>query len=93
VLQAAAESGHLKIINRLLAVNADVNAAPFVVVGRGYKQNGHLEVVERLLAANADVNTPARYGRTALQAASQNGHLEVVERWLVTNANVNTPAC
>jgi hypothetical protein len=28
VLQAAAESGQLKIVNRLLAVNADVNAAP-----------------------------------------------------------------
>jgi ankyrin repeat protein len=93
-IRAAAEGGHLEVVERLLAANANVNATA------GYNgrtalqaaaESGHLEVVERLLAANANVNATARYnGRTALQAAAEGGHLEVVERLLAANADVNT---
>jgi ankyrin repeat protein len=89
-LQAAAEGGHLEIVERLLAAQADVNAAAGGYGGRtalqAAAQGGHLEIVERLLAAQANVNAAAaasRYGgRTALQAAAEGGHLEVVERLL-----------
>ena len=93
-LQRAAGKGDDAVVEKLLAVNANVNAT-----GGGYggqtalqaaAKEGHVEVVERLLVANADVNaTGDDYGRTALQAAAEGGHLEVVKRLLAANANVN----
>jgi hypothetical protein len=65
------KGGHLEIVERLLAADADVYAAAAYDDGRTALQaaagGGHLEVVDRLLAVKADVNAaPARYGRTAL---------------------------
>jgi ankyrin repeat protein len=97
-VQAAAEGGHLEVVERLLAAKADVNARAADENGRtalrAAAEGGHLEVVERLLAAKADVNAPAGEwdGRTALQAAAEGGHLEVVERLLAAKADVNAPA-
>lgn len=84
-LQAAAAGGHLEIVERFLAANADVNAPAGANDGRTALQaaakGGYLKVVERLLAANAGVNTPAGdYGRIAIQAAAAGGHFKVVER-------------
>ncbi|ERF74129.1 hypothetical protein EPUS_06398 [Endocarpon pusillum Z07020] len=89
-LHAAAEGGHIEIVERLLATEADIN--------KGHGQNaleaaaggGHIEVVERLLAAEADVDVLS--GRTALQAAAHGGHIKVVERLLTAKADVNAPA-
>jgi ankyrin repeat protein len=98
VLQAAAEGGHLDVVERLLASKADVNAAAAKDLGCTALQaaagGGHLDVVERLLAAKADVNAAAvlHYGRTALQAAAGGGHLDVVERLLAAKADVNAAA-
>ena len=79
-------------MRRLLAANADVNAAAGYCGQTALQAAagaGHLEVVERLLAANADVNAAtADYGQTALQAAARAGHLEVVERLLAANADI-----
>ncbi|KAI9766642.1 MAG: hypothetical protein M1839_004797 [Geoglossum umbratile] len=97
-LSWAAQNGHLEVVDRLLAANADVNAAAAECDGRTALQaaagRGHLEVVERLLAANADINAAAaaQHGRTALQAAAGGGHLEVVERLLAANADINVVA-
>ncbi len=97
-LQRAAGKEDDAVVRKLLAANADVNAAAAADYGRTALQaaagGGHLEVVERLLAANADVNAAAAadYGRTALQAAAEGGHLEVVERLLAANADVNAAA-
>ncbi len=77
-LQRAAGKGDDAVVRKLLAANADVNAAAADDDGPTALQaaagGGHLEVVERLLAANADVNAAAADdgGRTALQAAA--GH-------------------
>ena len=86
-LMLAAERGHLEVVERLLAAQADVNAATAAAFGgrtalQAAAVGGHLKVVERLLAAQADVNAAAAAygGRTALQAAAEGGHLEVVER-------------
>jgi ankyrin repeat protein len=97
-LQAAAQGGHLDVVERLLATKANVNAPAADRSGRTALQaaaeGGHLDVVERLLVAKADVNAPAVYfsGRTALQAAAEGGHLDMVERLLVAKADVNAPA-
>ncbi|KAJ5738028.1 hypothetical protein N7493_001183 [Penicillium malachiteum] len=94
-LQAAAEGGHLKVLQALLAAKADVNIAPTSNNGRTALQaaaeGGHLEVVQALLAAKADINAaPAEFdGRTALQAAAEGGHLEVVQALLVAKADIN----
>ena len=70
----SARNGHLKVVEKLLAANADVNAATAATAGvwtalQAAAQGDHLEVVERLLAANADVNAAAAGGgHTALQA-------------------------
>jgi hypothetical protein len=97
-LQAAAGGGHLDVVERLLAAEADVNAAATARYGRTALQaaaeGGHLNVMERLLAAKADVNAAATasHGRTALQAAAEGGHLNVVERLLAAKADVNAAA-
>ncbi|KAB8237280.1 uncharacterized protein BDW43DRAFT_203558 [Aspergillus alliaceus] len=84
-LQAAAEGGHVEVVEMLLAAKADVNAP--ATNGRqtalqAAAEGGYVEVVERLLAAKADVNAPGTSygGRTALQAAVEGGHVGVAER-------------
>src|SRR5262245_3984222 len=83
-LQAAAEGGHLKAVERLLTAKVDVNAAA-TYCGRtalhAAAGGGHLKVVERLLATKADVNAAGMHmnSRTALQVAAEGGHLEMVK--------------
>ena len=97
-IQAAAEGGHLEVVERLLRLKADVNAASWGDGGRSALQaaaeGGHLAVVERLIQERADVNAPAcdTSGRTALQAAAEGSHLAVVELLLQEKADVNAPA-
>ncbi|KAM0540192.1 hypothetical protein ACHAO7_011433 [Fusarium culmorum] len=98
-LQVASEGGHVKIVERLLEAQADVNAAASRDGGRtalqAASEGGHIQVVERLLEAQADVNAAASRdgGRTALQAASAGGHIQVVERLLEAQADINAAAC
>lgn len=95
LLPKVSEGGHAKVVDQLLGVGADANAAADEYRGQTALQaacgGGHLEVVERLLGAGADVNTAVtkHSGQTALQAASGAGHLEVVERLIDAGADVN----
>ncbi|CAG7916515.1 unnamed protein product [Penicillium olsonii] len=97
-LQAAAEEGHLEVVEQLLAAKADVNAPARKRNGltalQAAAEGGHLEIVEKLLASKADVNAPpgSYNGRTVLQAVAAKGNLEVVERLLAASADVNAPA-
>ncbi|RMZ89142.1 hypothetical protein DV736_g3619, partial [Chaetothyriales sp. CBS 134916] len=96
LITTAAGGGHIEIVDRLIAANAEVNA-PAASHGHTALQaaagGGHLKIVERLIAANAEVNTPAAsHGHTALQAAAGGGHLKIVERLIAANAEVNAPA-
>lgn len=97
-LQAAAESDHIEMLNRLIAAGADVNKPGKGVNGRTALQaaaeSGHSETVNRLLLVGADVNAPAApdHGRTALQAAAESGHIEILNRLLAAGADVNAPA-
>ncbi|KAJ5193312.1 hypothetical protein N7449_009454 [Penicillium cf. viridicatum] len=96
-LQAAAEGGHLEVVQALLAAKADVNAplAKFEckTALQAAAEGGHLEVVQTLLAARADANAPlAKFEcKTALQAAAEGGHLEVVQTLLAARADANAP--
>lgn len=90
-LDMAAESGHLKVVEVLLAARADVNAADVsgTTALEAAAGCGYLEILERLLAAGADVNAVSPSGWTLLYTAASGGCLEVVERLLAANANVN----
>jgi ankyrin repeat protein len=54
-LHAAAETGHLKVVERLLAANADVNAAGYggQTALQAAAENGHFGIVGRLKNALA----------------------------------------
>jgi ankyrin repeat protein len=51
-LQAAAEGGHLEVVDRLITANADVNAAPATRGGctalQAAAERGHVEIVKRI---------------------------------------------
>ena len=77
-LMGAAFSGHLAVVERLIAANADVNfQTPRSYPGHVHShtalmaaaEHGHCDVVARLVAANADVNLRNSLGRTALKRA------------------------
>ena len=79
-LMIAAQTGHLDVVQALVAAKAEVNAkaaSGATALGVASEQ-GHLDVVQALVAANADVNAKAANGATAMMQASQNGHLEVM---------------
>ena len=71
----ASSSGHLEVVQALLAAKADVNAkATSNVYGEVTalmlaSDNGHLELVQALLAARADVDAKSSDGVTALYLA------------------------
>jgi ankyrin repeat protein len=88
----AARTGNISLVETLLHVKADVNAAAFGPTAlQAAAGGGHLDVVERLLIAGADINAAAvsTSGRTALQAAAGGGHLDMVERLLTAGADIN----
>ena len=100
-LQASAARGHLEVVELLLAVNADVeaapDAAPYVAFHGGRTalqaaaEHGHFKVVESLLAAKADVNAAPSKNRgcTALQGATKAGNLAISQLLLSSGANIN----
>src|SRR5947199_10510377 len=82
-LQAAAEGGHLAVVERLLQENVDVNAALARTALQAAAGGGHLAVVERLLQENADVNAGAgSRERKAVDAVAEGGELVMVKRLL-----------
>ncbi|KAH8149790.1 uncharacterized protein LAJ45_05942 [Morchella importuna] len=94
-LQAAAASGSVGTVTRLLERKQDVNAPPANNEGRTALQaaaeKGHLNVVVLLIQYRANVNAAAGMvgGRTALQGAAGGGHLEIVETLLKFGAECN----
>jgi ankyrin repeat protein len=92
VLQRAAEAGHSKIVDTLLAAKVDVNAT-FDKYSRTAlleaATKGHVEIVDKLLTANADVNAVSKSGLTALLEAATEGHVEIVDKLLTAKADVN----
>lgn len=97
-LQAAAEKGYERILQKLLDDNARLNAKPAQELGQTALQAaarcGHTRVVRALLEHD---NTPKvnfnamGSGRTALQAAAGEGHEEIVKLLVSAGADVNAP--
>ncbi len=94
-LQAAAERGHLRIVIRLLALGADVNAPPSPTAGLTALQaaagSGFTAIIKLLLDHGADVNGPAaRYkGYTALQGACLQGNVETADVLIKAGADIH----
>ena len=90
-LHIAASYGHKRIVNLLLAHNADPNAqnrygiTPLHVAAR----NGHGEIIELLLQHNADPNIRDNGGETLLHYAARSGHQGIVNLLLAHNADPN----
>jgi ankyrin repeat protein len=101
-LPAAAASGHLRVVDILLATRS-ASAVPYFdydidIALHAAARSGQLAVVELLLAAGADVNAvrssdndvDGHHGQlTALQTAARHGHLAVVRRLLLAGLAVN----
>ena len=79
---AAAGRGDVRILSRLLARGADVNA----VEPTGYRplhlvaERGDVALLETLLAHGADATAQASDGKTALTVAEAHGHLLAARR-------------
>jgi ankyrin repeat protein len=90
-LYAAAEAGHLAVVQLLLQAGADINHAnedgwtPLFIACA----NGHLGVAEALLRAGADREKPNEGGWTPLHAAADRGRIAVVRMLLLAGADVN----
>ena len=90
-LHYTARRGSLKIVQKLLELNAEVNSCnshkstPLLLASR----YGHTEVVKLLLNYKADVYPHDNDGDTALHEAAGYGHLEICQMLLDRRAEVN----
>jgi ankyrin repeat protein len=90
-LHYAAGRGLLKLVQRLLELNAEVNSCdrlkstPLLLSSR----YGHTDVVQFLLDHNADVYAHDNDGDTSLHEAAGRGHLEISQLLLKHGAEVN----
>ncbi|KAK9819259.1 hypothetical protein WJX81_005990 [Elliptochloris bilobata] len=80
-LHAAAGSGHLAIVERLLEAGADADAqAQNGATALHHAAScGHVAIAEKLLAAGADADVQNSSGNTALHLAAAKGHVEVLD--------------
>ena len=93
-LYVAAKNGHIEVVKRLLAKNADVDkaraldgATPLFAAA----ENGHTEVVKMLLAKNANVDKARTDdGCTPLSMAVKNRHTDVIKLLLNAGANASS---
>jgi ankyrin repeat protein len=94
-LQAAAQNGHIQLVDFLLSAGANVNAPASWNYGSTALQAatycGHSQLINLLLRAGANVNQDGRLenGRTALQAAAGKNQLQLTDFLLRAGANIN----
>lgn len=84
-LSAAAASGHLAIVTRLIGAGADPSAGDDEALSQA-ACHGHLAVVDYLLSVGGD---PDASDHDPLYCAVLNEHLPVVERLLAAGADVH----
>ncbi|CAG2186087.1 unnamed protein product [Mytilus edulis] len=86
-LVIASQNGDLKIVEKLLQYDCNINSgmSPLYLAS----QNGHFHVVCKLIEAEANLNTSDLDGKTALFKACQNGHLNIVSKLLEFKADAN----
>jgi ankyrin repeat protein len=96
-LISAAQKGHFKAVEALLAKGADVNVKDKELGQTALMwaaQEGYTKIVEALLAKGADLNAKNKNGfstngQTALMMAAGMGHTKTVEALLAKCVDVN----
>ena len=92
----------IKLVELLLDLGADINAAPAKRYGRTALQaavegSQNLELIDLLLSKGAKINAPpaAFHGRTVLQAATSEAicSINLIQKLLDAGADVNCPPC
>eukprot|EP00435_Cladocopium_sp_Y103_P049320 s54_g14.t2 len=92
LLHQAAGAGHVEVVGRLLAANADLHfrdehrACPLHEAAA----KGHAAVVQQLVAARAAVGEVDCEGKEALHWAASKGHVEAAKVLLKANAQVGS---
>lgn len=92
VIQAAANTGDVRLVEELISLGAELNDPPGPIGGRTCLQlaakRGDANMIHALLKFGAQVNAPAAVdkGNTALQAAFEAGHSAVFEILLAAGA-------
>ena len=90
-LLAAAQQGHLTVVQELLANGAAVNVprqdgqTPLHLAAA----NGHVEIVAALLEAEADFDFQANPGWTPLMLAAAKGHKAIVDMLIAAGAAIS----
>ena len=101
-LHMAADAGHNRMVELLLANGAEVNAKTFEKSRWGYSKKefgwtalhmaanaGNKEIAELLFAKGAEVNVKTNVGHTPLHMASIDGQKSTIELLLAKGAEVN----
>ncbi len=87
----AASHGHLRVVNTLLAQDANPNLSSYEWGSTpltGASTRGHLDVVKVLLSYGADPNLCVKSGNTPLMLAAYKGHRVIVEELLAHCADI-----
>ncbi len=90
-LLQAAQSGHIKIVELLLAKGAKIDAVDQLGLTPLFlaSAKGHIHLVQKLLENGANINLPTKNLSTPLHVAAENGHIKVVELLLENKAKVD----
>src|ERR1700704_2678323 len=93
-LSHAARSGHLEMVDLLLARGAPINARSLADATALYfaAEGGHTPIVQRLIERGADVKLTGRSGISPIAAAAYAGNDAIVEALLARGADERAPA-
>ena len=90
-LHLAVENGHLKCLEWLLEIGADINAPTRIDSATPLHlaaEHGQLECLQRLVELGSDVNAPNKDGETALHLAAYNGHVGCLKTLIKSKASL-----
>jgi uncharacterized protein len=92
-LSHAARSGHLEMVDLLLARGAPIDARNLAGATALYfaAEAGHASIAQRLIERGADVKLPGRSGISPIAAAAYAGSDEIVAALLARGADERTP--
>ena len=90
-LHLAVANGHLKCLEWLLEIGADINARTRIDSATPLHlaaEHGRLECLQRLIELGSDVNAPNKNGETALHLAAYNGHVSCLKTLIKSKASL-----